>query len=77
MAQETILAKPFWKRQFPQLYRCKNCGKYALMRKPEPWAGHLCNPPPQHATGMGEYELVAEGAMAAQLWADLKEEKKD
>ncbi len=69
----------FWHKPFPQLYHCCRCGKYALMEEAEPWAGHNCNsqPVPSVISNIsdliGEFELVAYGDLAKNLWSNLKE----
>lgn len=80
--------RPFWERSFPQVYRCKQCGSYEVMWRPEPWAGHACEPEALEEMRraqspikdvynyLGEFELVAEGGEARDLIKQLRAEGK-
>ena len=80
--------RPFWEHSFPQVYRCKRCGSYEVMWKPEPWAGHACEPEvldemmkASHSIKdvykyLGEFELAAEGDEARALIKKLRKEGK-
>lgn len=80
--------RPFWARPFPQLYRCRQCGEYAVMWQPEPWDGHLCDLPDDfgqlpaqeftrviQTTRRGKWDLIAEGKEASELIGELALDK--
>lgn len=72
------MSKPFWQRNFPLVYRCKNCGEYHVMKEPEPWGPHLCDYDPDMSVqemrkcAIGEWEFIAEGDEARELIADIQ-----
>jgi len=71
------MSKPFWQRDFPLLYRCKDCGEHHVMKEPEPWGPHLCGYHPDMSVqemrkcAVGEWEFIAEGDKARKLIADI------